>query len=75
MSEDQTQRSEGEQRLYTALLEFDRALTRIAPALSDEDRKAFTDAIWRLIEAVLDRVTIISYRMDRVREEAGKKAE
>lgn len=51
-----------EDRLRKALFDFDRTLE---PLVSDEmQRAAFVEAVWGLLEVLLDRVTLIAYRVD-----------
>lgn len=61
-----------EQRLRQQLIQFDAALGKLAPDVSEEDRQAFTDAVWGLMEALLDRVTLIAYRFEATKQEAAK---
>lgn len=57
--------SEG--RLRKALTDFDKALE---PLVSDDMQRAvFVEAVWKLMEVLLDRVTLIAYRMDKARTE------
>ena len=60
-----------EDRLRKALIDFDRALEPLAP--DDMQRAVFIEAVWKLMEVLLDRVTLIAYRVEATKAE--KRAE
>lgn len=59
-----------EERMRKALENFDRAL---APLVSDEiQRGVFVEAVWALMEVLLDRVTLIAHRRELREGERGE---